>query len=74
MPSACKRDKLERMTYYGSKELAASFRTVRNNTITIAEEIPEDKYGFRASPETRSVAQTLVHMAIVSKLPKKDRP
>ncbi len=57
------------MTYYGSKELAASFRTVRNNTITIAEEIPEDKYDFRASPETRSVAQTLVHMAIVGRLP-----
>ena len=69
MPSACKRDKLEPMTYYGSKELAASFRTVRNNTLTIAEEIPEDKYDFRASPESRSVAQTLVHMAIVTKMP-----
>ena len=56
------------MTYYGSKELAASFRTVRNNTLTIAEEIPEDKYDFRASPESRSVAQTLVHMAVVTKL------
>jgi len=52
------------MTYYGSQELAASFRTVRNNTITIAEEIPEDKYELRAAPECRSVAQTLVHMAI----------
>jgi hypothetical protein len=57
------------MTYYGSKELAASFRTVRNNTIIIAEEIPEDKYDFRAAPDTRSVAQTLVHMAVVAKLP-----
>lgn len=57
------------MTYYGCKELAASFRTVRNNTIIIAEEIPEDKYDFRASPDTRSVAQTLVHMAVVGKLP-----
>ena len=51
------------MTYYGAKEMAASFRTVRNNTIKIAEEIPEDKYGFRATPETRSVAETLVHIA-----------
>ena len=25
------------MTYYGAKELARSFRTVRNNTIQIAE-------------------------------------
>jgi hypothetical protein len=27
----------ETVTYYGAKELAASFRTVRNNTIKIAE-------------------------------------
>ena len=52
------------MTYYGSKELAASFRTVRNNTIKIAEEIPEEKYGFRPTPESRSVAETLIHIAI----------
>ena len=51
------------MTYYGAKELAASFRTVRNNTITIAEEIPEEKYSFRAGPDTRSIGQTLVHIA-----------
>ena len=35
------------MTYYGAKERARSFRTVRNNTIEIAEEIPEEKYAFR---------------------------
>ena len=29
------------MTYYGGKELAAAFRTVRNNTIQIPEDIPE---------------------------------
>jgi uncharacterized damage-inducible protein DinB len=52
------------MTYYGSKELAASFRTVRANTLKIAEEIPEDKYDFRPTPESRSVAQTLVHVAV----------
>ena len=51
------------MNYYGAKDLAAAFRTVRNNTIKIAEEIPEDKYDFRASPETRTVAQTLAHIA-----------
>lgn len=51
------------MTYYGATELAASFRTVRANTITIAEEIRENKYDFRAVPDTRSVAQTLVHIA-----------
>jgi uncharacterized damage-inducible protein DinB len=52
------------MTYYGSKDLARSFRTVRKNTLAIAEEIPEDKYDFRPAPGTRSVAQTLVHIAV----------
>ena len=50
--------------YYGGKELAASFRTVRNNTIKIAEEIPENKYDFRAAPDTRSIGQTLAHIAL----------
>src|SRR5947207_10201351 len=52
------------MTYYGAKDLASSFRIVRNNTLTIAEEIPEEKYGFRAAPDCRSVAETLVHIAV----------
>jgi uncharacterized damage-inducible protein DinB len=51
------------MTYYGAKEMAASFRTVRNNTIQLAEEIDEKHYGFQATPETRTVAQTLIHIA-----------
>ncbi len=56
------------MTYYGPKELAASFRTVRKNTIQIAEEIAEQDYGYRATPELRSVAETLVHIAVASRL------
>jgi uncharacterized damage-inducible protein DinB len=52
------------MTYYGGKELANAFRTVRNNTIKIAEEIPENKYDFAPAPECRSVARTLSHIAI----------
>ncbi|MBI4465400.1 MAG: DinB family protein [Acidobacteria bacterium] len=52
------------MNYYGAKELAQSFRTVRKNTLVIAGEIPEDKYEFRAAPGTRSVAQLLTHIAI----------
>jgi len=51
------------MTYYGGKEMAAAFRTVRKNTILIAEEIPETQYEFRASPDTRTIGQTLVHIA-----------
>ncbi|MGH9140586.1 MAG: DinB family protein, partial [Vicinamibacterales bacterium] len=52
------------MTYYGGKEMAASFRTVRENTIKIAEEIPEDKYGFKPANETRTIGKTLAHIAL----------
>ncbi|HEY7290462.1 MAG TPA: DinB family protein [Vicinamibacterales bacterium] len=52
------------MTYYGGKELAAAFRTVRNNTLKIAEEIPESKYGFSAAADSRTVQQTLDHVAL----------
>jgi uncharacterized damage-inducible protein DinB len=52
------------MTNYGGKELAAAFRTVRGNTVKIANDIPEDKYDFRASPDTRSVREMLVHVAL----------
>jgi uncharacterized damage-inducible protein DinB len=56
------------MTYYGPKELAASFRTVRNNTIQIAEDIPEEHYSYQATPETQTVAGTLVHLALNPRL------
>ncbi len=62
------RAKIDRMTYYGAKELAASFRTVRKNTITIAEEIGEEHYGYRAAPDTRTVAAMLVHIAVVPRM------
>ena len=58
------------MTYYGPKEIAAAFRTVRNNTIKVAEEIPEEHYGFRPAPGCRSVGETLVHIAIMPRLQK----
>jgi uncharacterized damage-inducible protein DinB len=51
------------MSIYGVRQLAASMRAVRQNTILIADDIPESKYAFRATPETRSVAETLVHIA-----------
>ena len=51
------------MTYYGGKELAAAFRKVRGNTIKVAEEIPEEQYGFRAAEGTRTVAELLSHVA-----------
>ncbi len=54
------------MTYYGAKEMAASFRTVRKNTITIAQEIPEDKYSFRPAPDTRTIGELLAHISFGS--------
>jgi len=56
------------MNYYGAKELAESFRTVRKNTVLIAEDIPEEKYSFRAAPGCRSVAETLVHIPVGTRL------
>jgi uncharacterized damage-inducible protein DinB len=51
------------MALYGIQQLAGSMRAVRQNTILMADDIPEAKYAFRATPETRSVAETLVHIA-----------
>jgi uncharacterized damage-inducible protein DinB len=55
------------MNLYGPKQLADSTRTVRKNTILIAEDIPENDYGYRPTPESRSVAETLVHIALLSR-------
>lgn len=52
------------MTYTG-KDLATAFRRVRGNTIRMAEEIPEDQYGFKATPDTRSVGRLLAHIATI---------
>jgi uncharacterized damage-inducible protein DinB len=52
------------MNYYGGMELAESFRTVRKNTITIAQDFPEEKYGFRPAPNTRTVGELLAHIAL----------
>ena len=51
------------MNLYGSKQLVDSVRTVRKNTIQIAEDIPEKDYNYRPTPESRSAAETLVHIA-----------
>jgi len=56
------------MNYYGPIELAASIRTVRNNTIVIAEDIPEESYSYRPTPDSRSVRELLLHIAAVWQL------
>jgi len=54
------------MADYGAKEMANAFRTVRKNTVQIAEEIPEDKYDFVPAPGVRSVSELLRHMAFAN--------
>lgn len=58
------------MTYYGPKEIASSFRTVRKNTIQIAEDIPEAQYNYQPASGTRTVAQTLAHIAQLTLFPR----
>jgi uncharacterized damage-inducible protein DinB len=54
---------------YDANDLSRAFRTVRKNTIQIAEEIPEDKYDFRPSEGSKSVAETLRHMVVSTHWP-----
>jgi hypothetical protein len=51
------------MLVYGPTQLADAFRTVRRNTVQIANEIPEDKYDYVPAPGTRSVSELLRHIA-----------
>lgn len=50
------------MAEYGATEMANAFRTVRKNTIQLAEDIPEDRYDFVPAPGLRSVSEQLRHI------------
>lgn len=52
------------MMIYGGKDLASAFRTVRKNTIQVAEDIPEQQYGYVPARECRSVGHMLTHIAV----------
>src|ERR1700730_8257328 len=56
------------MCTYGGKELAAAFRTVRKNTIQVAEDIPESEYGHVPAAECKSVAGMLAHIAVATQI------
>ena len=49
---------------YGAKELAEGFDTVRKNTVQIAQDIPADKYDFKAAGGVKSVGEMLAHLAV----------
>jgi uncharacterized damage-inducible protein DinB len=55
------------MTYYGAKELAEAFKTVRKNTLQIAEDIPENIYSFKAADDVRTVEKLLTHIALATR-------
>src|SRR5260370_34608866 len=54
------------MSIYEPKHLADSMRVVRKNTIAIAEDIPEAQYDYRPTQDSRSVRETLLHMASIT--------
>ncbi len=56
------------MAAYGGQELASAFRTVRKNTIQVAEDIPEKNYEYVAAPDCRTVGKMLVHVAIATEI------
>ncbi len=51
------------MSIYGAPEMAGSWRTVRKNTIQIAEDIPASEYQYKATPDVMSVGEMLAHLA-----------
>ena len=51
------------MSLYGMRELVDGVRAVRAGTIQIAMDIPADHHDFRPAAESRSVAETLVHIS-----------
>ena len=55
------------MTYYGAKELAETFRTVRKNTVQVAQDIPEGNYSFKAAADVRSIEKLLTHIALANR-------
>jgi uncharacterized damage-inducible protein DinB len=56
------------MNIYGGSELGRQFRTVRQNTIQIAEDIPEEQYNHAPAPECRTVGQMLTHIAVAPQM------
>jgi uncharacterized damage-inducible protein DinB len=56
------------LTIYGGSDFARQFRVVRNNTVQIAEDIPESKYSFAPVEGCRTVAALLTHIAVCPRL------
>ncbi len=48
--------------------LVETWKDFRKGLIAEVEQIPEDKFDFRATPETRSIAELLQHIVEVQKM------
>src|SRR5215475_8680002 len=46
-----------------SAELKQMYTTVKNNLTKMAEKMPEEHYGFKATPEIRAFGQLVAHVA-----------
>ena len=53
----------EGASLYGARQLVDSMRAVRANTILMAEDIPDPKFDYRPTAVSRSIGETLVHIA-----------
>ncbi len=56
------------LTVYDGKDFARQFRVVRNNTILIAQDIPESEYGLVPEPGCRTIGALLTHIAVSSRM------
>ncbi len=52
------------LSIYGGNDFARQFRVVRNNTLQIAQDIPESKYDFVPAPDCRTIGSLLTHIAV----------
>ena len=57
------------MNYYGAKDLATAFVLCERTRSSLPRKSPRSTNGFRAAPETRTVAQLLTHIAVVERTP-----
>src|SRR5262245_50388445 len=46
-----------------SAELKQSYTTIKNNHIKMAEKMPEEHYGFKATADVRTFGQLVAHVA-----------
>ncbi len=46
-----------------STEAKQAYNGIKNNMTKLADKVPEDLYGFKATPEIRSIGQLIAHVA-----------